>query len=1218
MDNTFEFYEMGYNDGDECSLEDNYLGSKDSSDSMPLGQSQAQIYNRNADKKIQRNQNQKKNGSNDNRALDRKRGKSPYNPPLRKPKRSPQASELTDNNQTLEGRKTENVTVNAEDKTILLISENVSEYSRQRMRALQMSLRHYSNVDGRISVKELNLACQDNNIQLNSRVLQILQGKFEDQHGVNIEKLYQYLSEAHSRSGRDSVMAMRLRNDLEPHKDTNQEEKDADLLRRLEELLVKDNTFFDIEALRLAFQLKDKQKTGKISNDEVFDIVALKQQPLYGALLKALVKRCDMDNHNIVSWPEFLSFLEKAQKNAWKKYPEMSSLPELMKSKTPVVPEASDILSNQTKSRLVNRLLKKGSINRGENLNKKEKSEKSEEENKENETKEKLAQHEEMEEQKENEKSETIPQRENQESEKETTDEKPEDTQKPALLKTPSGFLGTFKSFIAGRKKDEEESEEKIELKEKSTEKENTNSKKEERKNPDKENNQNIDQEEKTESDKTQEVSPRDITLVKDTDNSKKDLNTDSGSNENQTEGCLENPKTDDITDNVEEMEKEVPKLTIKDSGCSDGDNLTLTKNGHTIEFSKPVGYDTETVKLEPPEARLKLDWVYGYRGNDCRNNIHVLANGELVYFISNIVVLYDKENHKQRHYKEHTEYIKCIALHSNGVTIATGQVCSKHRPHNKPHIRIWRSDTLQTTHVLEEFEKSVMCLAFSNSEDILAAVDNTPDKRLTIWNISSGELITETEVNTELICDISFNKKYPELLVSSGKEHLQWWKIYEESRTLQPVAQPQYDNYLKAKFIIFLEHNEKGDLVTGDSNGTIYVWADGGNKITNFVKHAHDGPVFVVMFYKNYIISGGRDGIVYCWLCNKNMDNVGELQIPRSEGGIRMLQFHDDTFFIGTTMNSMLSAELSTKGNSPLSGIQLDPVPITQGHYDDLRGLVVMHESQLGGDFLTAGTDGVVCWFNTERRDPVCKLMLKGMQFTCVDSSFDGTRVVLGTKNGNLVILNIEGESSSEVFNNKITKDRIDCVRFSPDYTIIAVGGHDCSIHMYHFVVKSDGSFVWEMKGKCVGHRDPVVDIDFSADLFNDHFLLRSCTNSPENLYWNAQSLDEMDMTECREVSWMTEKCRISASNIGLWWSKLEQEGDINCVDVCTESNLIVMGDSYGNVCLYRYPCDRKGMYCHMYHGHAAVHNVSFSRDGHYVISVGGKDSCVIQWKIV
>jgi hypothetical protein len=37
------------------------------------------------------------------------------------------------------------------------------------------------------------------------------------------------------------------------------------------------------------------------------------------------------------------------------------------------------------------------------------------------------------------------------------------------------------------------------------------------------------------------------------------------------------------------------------------------------------------------------------------------------------------------------------------------------------------------------------------------------------------------------------------------------------------------------------MTHNERGDLLTGDSNGTVYVWGDGGNRITNFIKHAHD-----------------------------------------------------------------------------------------------------------------------------------------------------------------------------------------------------------------------------------------------------------------------------------------------------------------------------------------------------------------------------------------
>lgn len=47
--------------------------------------------------------------------------------------------------------------------------------------------------------------------------------------------------------------------------------------------------------------------------------------------------------------------------------------------------------------------------------------------------------------------------------------------------------------------------------------------------------------------------------------------------------------------------------------------------------------------------------------------------------------------------------------------------------------------------------------------------------------------------------------------------------------------------NFLRAKFTICLTFSDKGDLITGDSNGTIYVFGDGGNKITNFIKHAHD-----------------------------------------------------------------------------------------------------------------------------------------------------------------------------------------------------------------------------------------------------------------------------------------------------------------------------------------------------------------------------------------
>ncbi len=49
----------------------------------------------------------------------------------------------------------------------------------------------------------------------------------------------------------------------------------------------------------------------------------------------------------------------------------------------------------------------------------------------------------------------------------------------------------------------------------------------------------------------------------------------------------------------------------------------------------------------------------YGYRGNDCRSNIYVLNSGEIIYFIGSVVIMYTRDTHKQKHYKEHTQEIR-------------------------------------------------------------------------------------------------------------------------------------------------------------------------------------------------------------------------------------------------------------------------------------------------------------------------------------------------------------------------------------------------------------------------------------------------------------------------------------------------------------------------------------------------------------------------------
>lgn len=67
-----------------------------------------------------------------------------------------------------------------------------------------------------------------------------------------------------------------------------------------------------------------------------------------------------------------------------------------------------------------------------------------------------------------------------------------------------------------------------------------------------------------------------------------------------------------------------------------------------------------DVTKVQPaPNKKLKIDWVYGYRGKDCRSNLHQLPTGEMAYFVAAVVVLYNVDEQTQRHYIGHTDDVK-------------------------------------------------------------------------------------------------------------------------------------------------------------------------------------------------------------------------------------------------------------------------------------------------------------------------------------------------------------------------------------------------------------------------------------------------------------------------------------------------------------------------------------------------------------------------------
>lgn len=63
-----------------------------------------------------------------------------------------------------------------------------------------------------------------------------------------------------------------------------------------------------------------------------------------------------------------------------------------------------------------------------------------------------------------------------------------------------------------------------------------------------------------------------------------------------------------------------------------------------------------------PPDKKLRLQWVHGYRGRDTTKNLWVLPTGEMLYYVAAVAILYDHDEGRQRHYTGHTEDIMTYA----------------------------------------------------------------------------------------------------------------------------------------------------------------------------------------------------------------------------------------------------------------------------------------------------------------------------------------------------------------------------------------------------------------------------------------------------------------------------------------------------------------------------------------------------------------------------
>ncbi|XP_015278194.1 PREDICTED: echinoderm microtubule-associated protein-like 3 [Gekko japonicus] len=572
------------------------------------------------------------------------------------------------------------------------------------------------------------------------------------------------------------------------------------------------------------------------------------------------------------------------------------------------------------------------------------------------------------------------------------------------------------------------------------------------------------------------------------------------------------------------------------------------------------LNYDD--LRMEQPSEKLQLDWVYGYRGRDCRSNLYVLASGELVYFIACVVVLYHVQNRTQRHYLNHTDCVRCLAVHPDKVRVASGQMAGVDKDGKplQPFVHIWDSSTLLPLQKigLGSFERGVGSLAFSTADEgmYLCVVDESNEHMLSIWDCSRANKLAEIKSTNESVLTVEFNPQDSSNIITTGKSHVYFWTWSGGSLTKK---QGIFGKYKKPKFIQCFVFDTNSDVLTGDSEGNILTWARVAADIRTLGKgaketyqiskqtRAHEGSIFSLCLCRDGTVlsGGGKDRRVVQW--SPSLALLQEVEIPEQFGAVRTIAEGDGgELLVGTTRNALLRGSFT-------DGFR----PIIQGHTDELWGLGTHPSRDL---FVTCGHDKQLCMWDGGEHTLAWSVTLEETGL-CADFHPSGKVVTVGLNSGRLQ------------------------------------GG-------------------LERDEARTGHSSFITHLDWSKD---GKFIM-SNSGDYEILYWDVAGGCKLlrNRFENKDREWASYTCVLGFHVFGVW--PVGSDGtDINSLCRSHNERVVAVADDFCKVHLFQYPCAKPKAPSHEYGGHGShVTNVRFTHNDGYLISMGGKDTSIFQWRVL
>ena len=223
--------------------------------------------------------------------------------------------------------------------------------------------------------------------------------------------------------------------------------------------------------------------------------------------------------------------------------------------------------------------------------------------------------------------------------------------------------------------------------------------------------------------------------------------------------------------------------------------------------------YNDAVNGIKAPDCKIQLEYAFGYRTKDMRNNLRYLKKpNSIAYNTAGVGIVHDTKSNTQSFFLNHIDDITAFDLHPDGVTIATGEIGAK------PWIYVWNSDTKE---IKSSFKgviiKGVAAIAFSKTGKLLAAAGVDVDHYVAVFDWQAKSTVCLVKSGPDVIVDMAW--KSDTEFVCVGPKNYQYWTVNGKD------TKPDKGSFNGNCNMLATVTTSATNIYTGAADGSLQIW---------------------------------------------------------------------------------------------------------------------------------------------------------------------------------------------------------------------------------------------------------------------------------------------------------------------------------------------------------------------------------------------------------